>query len=159
MKICSQCGSELNDTAKFCNKCGMPLENQIYGGQQSQKTKEKTVKDVIKIVAGIIVLVMLFNAFSNPKDSSEAAVALQVAKNDMGSGFGESAVEFKVVAAKDDSKFIIKCEAVSDEAKEMYELVYNRDTCYYGVELGNAAGECFTSLGESERDVKNKMDW
>lgn len=59
----------------------MPLENQIYGGQQPQKTKEKPVKDIIKIVAGIIALGMIFNVFSNPKDSPEAAVALQVAKN------------------------------------------------------------------------------
>ena len=73
------------------------------------------------------------------------------------SGFSESDIEFDVVAAKDDSKFIVKCKAVSDEAQEMYELVYDRDICFYGVEFGNASGQYFTTIGESERDVKDKM--
>lgn len=77
----------------------------------------------------------------------------------MGAGFSQSDIEFDVVAAKDDSKFIVKCKAVSDEAQEMYELVYDRDICFYGVEFGNASGQYFTTIGESERDVKDKMDW
>ena len=95
----------------------------------------------------------------NPKESPEAAVALQVAKNDMGSGFSESTVSFKVVDTKKDSKFIIKCKAISDEAKEMYDLVYDTNICYYGVEFGNGAGEYFTTIGKSKNEVKDKMDW
>lgn len=195
-KICSNCGKELSDNAKFCGKCGTPIKMDIPDLKQNNKkgkdiiekgvtqTREvitkgieigknkfhsqengveqgegKNIKNVVKIVSGILVLMLFFNIFLNPKESPEAAVALQVAKNDMGSGFSESAVSFKVVDTKKDSKFIIKCKAISDEAKEMYDLVYDTNICYYGVEFGNGAGEYFTTIGKSKSEVKDKMDW
>lgn len=151
---CQKCGHPLDGQMKFCPKCGTSVENSFTNGNTWF-----SLGTVIKIIIVIIVVITIYNNFFNEKDSPEAAVALQVAKNDMGSGFSESDIEFDVVAAKDDSKFIVRCKAVSDEAQEMYELIYDRDICFYGVELGNASGQYFTTIGESERDVKDKMDW
>lgn len=33
MSICKQCGAELNDTARFCSKCGAKLDEAKYCGQ------------------------------------------------------------------------------------------------------------------------------
>lgn len=180
-RICSQCGAEMKEDAKFCGKCGAEFKVKTEytsrnGSNDNERNHEKDkinndnasvenrktggiLRTVIEIIIGVIVVTTIYNNFFNQKDSPEAAVALQVAKNDMGAGFSQSDIEFDVVAAKDDSKFIVRCKAVSDEAQEMYELVYDRDICFYGVEFGNASGQYFTTIGESERDVKDKMDW
>lgn len=183
MKFCPNCGFHVENEKKVTNDSFEKVKetisentarvgNNIADGISHEKAKIKngkmlvenrnirfSVGTVIKIIIVIIVVITIYNNFFNEKDSPEAAVALQVAKNDMGSGFSESDIEFDVVAAKDDSKFIVRCKAVSDEAQEMYELVYDRDICFYGVEFGNASGQYFTTIGESERDVKDKMDW
>ncbi len=35
-KVCSKCGSVMNDTARFCNKCGTPFSKQTVEIQQQQ---------------------------------------------------------------------------------------------------------------------------
>jgi uncharacterized membrane protein len=37
MKICKKCGTQVNDTTKFCPKCGAPIEAQQQQQQQQQQ--------------------------------------------------------------------------------------------------------------------------
>lgn len=162
MQFCSACGKELNtekdsSTKQFVEKSISEMSEDI--NQTNEQGGKKAKLPLLKIIPILIFAIVVYNVFLNPTNSPEAAVALQVAKNDMGSGFSESDIKFDVIAAKDDSKFIVKCKANSSEAEEMYELVYATDVCYYGIEFGNGVGEYFTTIGDSEADVKDKMEW
>ena len=74
--ICSNCGQTLDDSAKFCTKCGMTVgvDNRVaYASAQAQPTYNASVpqqmyypnnstnsKDkTIKIVGGIVIVVLL----------------------------------------------------------------------------------------------------
>lgn len=151
------------ETEKMNNEQNKNVDEAIENGtdnKNSTTSAEDSKSSPLKL-AIYAILIVIFVKVCVPfgTNSPEAAVALQWTKNDMGSGFAESDIKFKVVAAKGDSKFIVRCKAVSDDAKEMYELMYDTNTCYYGIEFGNSAGQYFYTIGSSERETKKQMDW
>ena len=182
MLFCPNCGFPVGDKRKASNVSFEKIKKTIFQNISHVQSKinnrirqEKSIhkendssesryagaifKTVVEIIIFIIFVVTIYNVSFNDKNTPEAAVALQAAKNAMGAGFSESDIEFDVVDTKDDSKFIIKCKPVSDEAQEMYELTYGYEVCFYGIEFGNASGEYFATIGDSKKDVKNKMEW
>ncbi len=81
---CPNCGSENNDSAKFCKKCGTPLKENTINHESminsmSNSNKSDTTKYII--IALIVVAVVLAGAFvyiygfgSNNDDSNAGAV-------------------------------------------------------------------------------------
>lgn len=64
--ICPNCKAENNEGAKFCKKCGTPLENKIVSHEQvvnSMNENKKSDNTKIIIAALIIVVVVLAGAF------------------------------------------------------------------------------------------------
>lgn len=65
---CPKCNSENNDTAKFCKKCGTPLEKKtdshekMMEGISKEKSSDNTTK--IIIIALIVIAVVLAGAFA-----------------------------------------------------------------------------------------------
>lgn len=63
---CPKCNAENNEGAKFCKKCGNPLENKVVTHENmvnSMKEEKKSDNSKIIIVALIVVVVVLAGAF------------------------------------------------------------------------------------------------
>ena len=65
---CPKCNSENNDTAKFCKKCGTPLEKKTVSHEKMMEgiSKEKSSDNTTKIIiiALIVIAVVLAGAFA-----------------------------------------------------------------------------------------------
>lgn len=58
MKYCIKCGTQLSDEAKFCSKCGQPVENVVMGTETKARTKSSTPL-IIGIIVGVLVAVVI----------------------------------------------------------------------------------------------------
>ena len=67
MMYCPKCNSENSDSAKFCKKCGTPLQNRTVSHEKMMANinKEKSGDNTTKIIiiALIVVAVVLAGAF------------------------------------------------------------------------------------------------
>ena len=115
----------------------------------------------IKHICFPLIVLLLFIAIfggSDKYDTPEAAVAENNAQYAMASGFSNDEVEFEFVDAKDNEKFIIKCKAKSEDAKEIYEGIYGSDTVYYAYSDGYG-GAYHYAIADSKSEAKEKIDW
>lgn len=113
-----------------------------------------------KAFIAIIVLILVFKIFSGGSkyDTPEAAVAQRNAEYSMAEGFAKDEIDFKFVDAKNNEKFIIKCEAKSKDAKEIYKEIYGSDTVYFGYSSGYG-GTYHYAIGDTKNEAKEKIDW
>ena len=81
---CPKCGNENNDSAKFCKKCGTPLNNMVSQENMADSTGgEKSNNDNTKIIIAVLVVVAIVLAgafiylygFNNDQGTSDNAKA------------------------------------------------------------------------------------
>ena len=58
MKYCIKCGAELLDSARFCSKCGQPVDNVVMRTETKARTKSSTPL-IIGIIVGVLVAVVI----------------------------------------------------------------------------------------------------
>ena len=119
--------------------------------------KKKLIKIIVLIAIVLIGCKVIFGG-SDKYDTPEAAVAENNAQYAMASGFSNDEVEFEFVDAKDNEKFIIKCKAKSEDAKEIYEGIYGSDTVYYAYSDGYG-GTYHYAIADTKSEAKEKIDW
>ncbi len=117
--------------------------------------KKKLVKIIVLIV---IVLIGYKTIFGGKYDTVEADMAKYQAQSDMASGFSKDEVDFEIVDAKNNEKFILKCKAKSEKAKEMYNEVYGTDIVYYAYSEGYGSTYHY-ALADNKSEAKDKIDW
>lgn len=115
-------------------------------------------KIVVAAVIAIVIIVVLINIFGGSTSGGNAYYAELAAQNQMGSGFTVDEIDFKVVASKKDTKYIVKCTAKSKEAKNMYETVYGETTVYFAYAEGYGNQYQYAIAG-SKKEAKDKIDW
>ncbi|SDA41288.1 zinc ribbon domain-containing protein [Methanobrevibacter millerae] len=83
---CKACGYENKSKAKFCSKCGNPLESTPNVSQQSKSSNSKIIIAVLIVVIAILALSIAYLTLSN---NNEQASAVQ--QQPISSGSNDSA--------------------------------------------------------------------
>lgn len=124
---------------------------------------ESIVRVVVYLIAIIMILYgvnMILNALgiTGKRSSPQAAVALRDTAYEMGGSLGEDEIKLKVIAAKNDSKFIIKCTAKSSEAKEIYDSYFEQTVVYYAIKYNHDFSHN-SAVGMTKREAKKEIGW
>lgn len=155
------------------------LYSQEETQQQSVDTPTQTVKSkkpthnkteiicaVIAIVALAIFVPIAITSFSNNSDSGYSATTdqdayrgLLRAQDDMGSSFGKSEMDFEIVYSDGNGRAVIRCEALSENAKNWYMNTYGMTVVYYGYEASYDVTEYKYALSNTEEGAKKAMGW
>lgn len=100
--FCSNCGSEVNEGAKFCSKCGKQIENvdtesrivKVYNSTDSKLENDRESKIVFVAIALCLgVVFVLYFLFSNNSKGTSGAVIGDVVTADADTGVAEVYVE------------------------------------------------------------------
>ena len=106
----------------------------------------------------VIVLIGYKVIFGGKYNTVESDTTRYQAQYDMASGFSKDEVDFEIVDAKDNEKFILKCKAKSENAKEMYKEIYGTDTVYYAYSDGYGSTYHY-AIADTKSEAKAKIDW
>ena len=94
-KICSKCGAEMPDDAKFCTKCGQSFEKIAPQNQTNkQKLNKKSLYALLAVFAALFLIIFGAMFFSEYSERREARIAR------------EKFVQDSIIAAKEEAERI-----------------------------------------------------
>ncbi len=142
------------------------IEEKSEESEESEESKEEvsffgglSIKKIVVAAAiAIVMIVVSINIFGGNNSGGNSYYAELAAQNKMGSGFTVDEIDFKVVASKKDTKYIVKCTAKSKEAKNMYETLYGETTVYFAYAEGYG-NQYQYAIADSKNEAKDKIDW
>lgn len=134
------------------------VQNETSTAESENKPAGLNAKQIIGIISCILVVIIAIKCLPGKYDTAAATGAELSAQEKMAYGLATDEVKFEFVASKDDSKFIIRCTAKSDTAKEYYELLYGTNTVYFAYSRGY--GYTYTyGISDSQSGAKEKINW
>lgn len=155
MSTCKSCGNSMNDADKFCSYCGKEQKDEDKSKMNNDKSKI-SILAVFRSIGGIVIIILFIQGvFPSKLHTAEADNALYNIQYEIGQYFKSSEVDFKVIKAKNNDKFIIKC--TSDDSQ--FEELYGASIIYCGYERTAGGGKYYRWINVDMDKLKEEMDW
>lgn len=129
-KFCSNCGSELQENARFCQKCGTPTSTRVDSSYQKEgepKTNRKSLYALLAVVAALLLIICGAIYYSDFQENREIRQAReQFVKDSL-----EQVRQDSIKLAEQKEKERLEAERVEQEIqakKEFLNKFYNNWT-------------------------------
>lgn len=179
---CANCGNELNDDAKFCPKCGTPVDGQVFGNSTSVQKQQPSLNTkklilIVGCIAGVICLILVcknlfvkgtsaegfsLDRISKQCENCNDALATYIALIDVGSEFGYYEDEMQNYSFLKYNQMHHNCEADIIEVSNIPYVYRNCYGSYTGTWQGAGPTGQGTFIGKNslyDNIVSYKGEW
>ncbi|MBR1527871.1 MAG: zinc-ribbon domain-containing protein [Oscillospiraceae bacterium] len=163
--FCEKCGRELEENAKFCDKCGVPVAQDILlPSSEDEETASRSHKAVLMIVAaiagglaGILIVPYLIGVLStqNRPLKDDTDISMEETTN-----YQYQNKMTETVSNPDERAKLQKKNQSKSSSKDIEPTAQHLDTvedCYLVNFLGKSVGEVMEVLGEPYKAIRGYL--